>query len=1127
MFKIVSSSAGSGKTYTLTKEYLKLALKAEKPYYFKKILAITFTKAATREMKERIMAKLKAFAEGEEDSMLNDIILELYPDASRDLNGIYLLRKQEIRNRAQAIFTTILHDYSDFSVMTIDSFVQRIVSAFTEELGLPFSFEVEMEASELLQLSVERMLEKVGEEESKHITNILEEYFLEENEEGRSFHNLPEALASFGMNITQEQSYSAIQKNEKLGSEEYRKIRSQLKSYNKRFEKYIAEFGKVGLDIIEKEGLVENDFAYSTVPKYFKKVLANEKIGDELGSREIDAFENDKGWYTKSARPYLIDSIEKIKPELVLVFEKIESTKKKYLPTYLLYNQLIPHLYHLSLLNEIKLEFDKQLRENNRVHISEFNHKILEIVTREPVPFIYERLGEKFNHILIDEFQDTSKLQFANLLPLIDNSLGYDHFNLAVGDSKQAIYRFRGGDMDQIISLYTQNLAPLAKSLVDNDLTAERLENISWHLQKDNLTTNRRSAKEIIEFNNNFFAQTTQIYTESHSLPSLVFDADFQQLVPENAKTGGIVEIEFIEGKTSENEENDAPLMVQKTLEIIERVIADGYNQQEISVLCRQKNHAKQIANALKEANFGVISEDSLSLSFSSAINLITTFIKVLVKPDNKLAKYEALYLFYRLILKQTPDNQDNIKFKAAAEALDVRVFYEFINQKLINSEEDSPKLEPFKLLQLGVFELVEKLSIIFGLFEIIPERDYLFRFYDLVIEFGNRKGSHLSDFLEYWETQKNKISISAPSDPMAITVQTIHKSKGLEYPVVILPYADWQFTPKAFRDKLWVNLERTNELSTEIAFTNDEGQVTKTETSWLKSGSVSLKSDLAKTPDYVSLQYKEECERMLVENMNLLYVALTRPTQRLYILANQEDFTKKNAQEKISYWLHEYQQSIVNNPQLIVDSPQRNTQHSPSFINQKSEIKNQNAFTPPSGVGGLYISTIISSDRSRDMRLRRQANRLFDVDTFEQKKDHGNKVHYALSLIKTSADINTAMTAMQIEGLIDETEKKNIKTSIEKLIENPSLKNLFEGNNEILNEREILTPNGNMHRPDRVVKTPSEVIIVDYKTGIQSESHQKQLKKYINLYKDMGYEHVSGKLIYIKENNVFDIVEV
>ena len=899
----------------------------------------------------------------------------------------------------------------------------------------------------------------------------------------------------------------------------------------------MSEFGKIGLQIIEQEGLIENDFAYSTVSKYFKKVADNIKIGEALGSRETDAFENDKGWYTKAAKGFVADAIENIKPQLNAIFEKIESGKAKYLPTYLLYQQLVPHLYHLSLLSEIKIEFDKQLRENNRVHISEFNHKILEIITKEPVPFIYERLGEKYNHILIDEFQDTSKLQVQNLLPLIDNSLSYENFNLAVGDSKQAIYRFRGGDMDTIIALYNQDIESMAKTYGGSELTLERLENVRGHLEKDNLTTNRRSAKEIIEFNNTFFAQTAQLYQDT-PLASLVYDADFQQLVPDNAKIGGSVNIEFVESEEGDSEESDVPLMVSRTLEIVAEMIQNGYSQKDISILCRQKYHAKSIANALKEANYGVISEDSLSLSFSAAINLLTTFMKVLIKPDNKLAKYEALYLVYKLILKKVPENQDNVTFKIAAEANDVRVFYEFVNQKLNNSEptthdpqiktQDSRlksgtppaqnSLAPFKLLQLGVYELAEKLIITFGLFELIPERDYLFRFLDVVIEFSNRKGSHLSDFLDYWETQKNKISISAPSDPIAITVQTIHKSKGLEYPVVIVPYADWQFTPKSTRDKIWINLVQSNELSIgmgEKSPSSDEEPISKS--GWLQSGSVLMKPDLLKTPKYVEEQYVEECSKMLVENMNLLYVALTRPTERLFILANQADFLKENNKNKVSYWLNQFSESTVDSPESKMLSP---------LSKVKIDIAGSVLLTTHYPLLTTNFATVISSDRSRDMRLRRQADRLFDVDTFEQKKDHGNKIHYALSLIETKNDIEKAMLTMQSEGLIDASEVKNMQNSIENLIQNPALSYLFDEKNEVLNEREILTPNGSMHRPDRVVKTKKEVIIIDYKTGNQADSHKKQLKKYMSLYQEMGFENISGKLIYIQSDD-FEVVEM
>ncbi len=1129
MFKIVSSSAGSGKTYTLTKEYLKLALKTEKSGYFRKILAITFTKAATREMKERITHKLKAFADGQNDPMLIDIVAEL-GDVS----------EAQIRTRAKAVFTQILHSYSDFSILTIDSFMQRIVSAFTDELGLPFMFEVEMEADELLKLSVERMLEKVGDESFTEMTQILKEYYLEASEDGKSFQSLPQSLAEFARNIVQEQSYAAIEKNKALKPTDFRNIRNQLKAFLRQFESHLSKLGTVGLGIIEQGGLVKEDFSRSTVYNYFKKSADCERFMEELGKLESDAFNDNKGWYTKTAKPFVVDAIENIKPELNLVFEKIEALKKDQLPLYCLYESLVPHLYQLAVMNEIKTEFDNQLRENGRVHISEFNQKILQIVTQEPVPFIYERLGEKYNHILVDEFQDTSKLQFANLLPLIDNSLSYDNFNLAVGDSKQAIYRFRGGDMDSIIALHTQQLAPLAQSLGGNEQTIERLINIRPQLVSDALVMNRRSAAEIVEFNNDFFEFVSNQYLED-GLPKKVYDEYFKQQLPPNVKRGGQVKIEFVEKTTTEtDEDSDTPAMVERTLEIVRQSLADGFELRDISVLCRGKREAKKIANELKEQGFGVISEDSLSLKFSAAVNLVSAFMQVLVRPDNKLYKYEALYLFFRVIMNKIPDNQDNIAIKTAVEGNDVRVFYEYVNQlsivsngswvmgrELINiqnftTHDPRPKtydyLQPYKLLQLSVYELAEKLITVFGLFEIVSERDYLFRFLDVVLEFGTRRGSHLSDFIAHWDIQKDKVSISSPSDSQAVTVQTIHKSKGLEYPVVIVPYADWQFTPDAKRDKMWVDLPRTTEFITKQITKNEDNLEVKSENVILKMGSVGLKSGLTQTHEMVSEQYLAEKTKMLVENMNLLYVALTRPTKRLYILASTPKPTKDGKMSRVSHWLHGYQ-STINSYQLSDNSLLvGNISLIPSMLtsHQTSNITHYTS----------HIATVISSDRSRDLRLRRQAERIFDVETFEVKKEHGNKVHYALSLVKSGKDIQMAVNRILAEGLVEPKEAKVIEASIGQIVNHPDLAYLFAEGNKILNEREILTPDGKQHRPDRVVEFDDKVVIIDYKTGQQADSHKKQLNKYRSLYQDMGYRNVEGLLIYVERNNV-EIVAV
>ncbi|WP_428664669.1 UvrD-helicase domain-containing protein [Runella sp.] len=1123
MFKIVSSSAGSGKTYTLTKEYLKLVLQNENAYYFKHILAITFTKAATREMKDRILGKLEAFANGKDDPMLHDILRELYPESLRDPEGAYRARERDVRKRSDFIFKQILHDYSDFAILTIDSFVQRVVSAFTDELGIPFSFEVEMEAGELLLMAVERMLEKTGDEAYSELTDILESFYLDAGQEGRNYHSLPEALAGFANDLLNEQRYASIMKNAHLSGKDFKKIRRQLVGALRKWENLVIHKAEAGHRLILESGLDEKDFSYGTVFRYFKKRTDASETMSEPGAREKEAFENDKGWLTKTARPFVTETVAGIKSQLIDYYEDIEKIRKTNGGTYYLYQQLIPHLYHLSLLNEIKEEFDRQLRENNRVHISEFNQKILQIVTEDPVPFIYERMGEKFNHILIDEFQDTSKLQFANVLPLIDNSLGYDHFNLAVGDSKQAIYRFRGGDMDQIIALHSQDLTRLSHSLGDSELTVERLESIRWHLSGDILKVNRRSTKEIIEFNNAFFKKIEELYRDQFPLSREVFEQVAQELPPE-PRTGGEVQIEFIAaGNNDANDDDDTPVMINRTLALIQQATeTDGFGVGDISVLCRYKKDAKKIANHLKENGYNIISDDSLSLRFSGAVNLVTAFMRVLVKPDSRLDKYEALYLFFRMIVKRIPNNKDNHLLKAVVEAQDVREFYVFVNDCLrqskgmaINVDEADPMdtfLNPYRLLQISAYELAEKLIQTFGLFEVVEERDYLFRFLDVVLEFNTKRGSHLADFLDYWETQKEKISISAPSDPNAITVQTIHRSKGLEYPVVIIPYADWDFVPNAKRDTMWIDLDPEEDLGITGITKNDVengDMIEQVSVKWLKTGSVQVKDTLLFTTDSVVSQYREERERVFVENLNLMYVAFTRPTQKLYILAKEENFAKIKSPRKVSYWLHQYVESIQETEMANRDIPKKLTPIAP----------HSSSDTPT-----FYIPHIISTDRSRELRLRRLANRIFDVETFEPKRDHGNKVYYALSMVRTPDDVPSALIRMQTEGLIEKIEANDIRESLEKILQHPDLQGLFEVESNVDNECEILTPDGNVHHPDRVIHFADRVVIVNYKTGIPLDDHVRQIKRYAKLFYEMGFTTVEALLVYIERNEVIKV---
>jgi ATP-dependent exoDNAse (exonuclease V) beta subunit len=373
-----------------------------------------------------------------------------------------------------------------------------------------------------------------------------------------------------------------------------------------------------------------------------------------------------------------------------------------------------------------------------------------------------------------------------------------------------------------------------------------------------------------------------------------------------------------------------------------------------------------------------------------------------------------------------------------------------------------------------------------------------------------------LADFLEYWETQKDKISISSPSDPQAITVQTIHRSKGLEYPVVIIPYADWEFVPSAKRDSMWVTLESTADLRVgSFDFKSFEAGETmeQEEIKFMQTGSVKVTKALEKTTESIARQYREECEKVFVENLNLLYVAFTRPTKKLYVLARVEkDFSKIENPRRVSYWLHQY----LERNQGIGDSRQET-----AGKNRLSEVSHPPFSLLPSP---FYIPHVISTDRSRELRLRRLANRVFDVETFERKKDHGNKVHFALSMVKTPNDVPVALLKMQTEGVIEKNEADEIQKSLERILQNSDLAGLFDSESSVLNEREILTPDGNLHRPDRVVHLPDRVVVLDYKTGIPLEIHVRQIKRYANLYKEMGYEKVEALLVYIERNEVVKV---
>lgn len=1089
-FKIYSSSAGSGKTYTLAKEYIKLALKSKSAWYFNHILAVTFTKAAAHEMKERVLKYLRQFSSDEPEDMaassllLSQVLEELQEEGVTMESG-ELIDEEELRRRASRTFKHIIHEYANFSVSTIDSFVQRIVAAFTEELGFPFNFEVNLESGVLLDAAVESMLQKANTEGFRQITEAIKSFALEKAEDGKSWNNIPADLADFGRILLNDQFHESVDKIAQLQPDDLLGIEKQIKEHLQLIEETFKQMAEVLLEQVSDAGLTIDDFPYkkSGALGYFIQVYEGAYF-KEPSKRALDAVTNNV-WTAKSAPKGIASIIEGISGTLSDCGQAIFDAQEKYKSIYFLFKEIIKQTKKMALLSQLRREIEDIQQESGKIHISEFNRKILEIVLTEPIPFIYERLGERYNHILIDEFQDTSTLQWHNFLPLIENALASGHFNLAVGDAKQSIYRFRGGEMDMIVQLHKKNLDKLTEKHQENDFLLERYDNIAPYIQPENLSTNYRSTQEVIQFNNAFFESVTQDERWLAVAPSLpmVYDEFFQQKVPDNPKVGGHVQLSFLEGS------NEDELMFGAVLKTIEEAQAAGFDLEDIAVLCRKNKDARTVANGLNDLGIPVISSDSMSLVFSEAVNLVVSLMKVVQNPDNRLGKYEAIYLFYRVVLNKIPNTDENKEIKEAIESKDLLAFYDLMKK-------EGYRFDPFELQQKSLYDIAERALKEFHLFNHTKELDFIFRFLDVVLDFQCNQSTHLTDFLSFWEQKKESLSISMPEGQNAVRVMSVHKSKGLEFPVVIVPYCHWSTEPR-FNGTFWADLPENDLLVSPV----HEDALTHEQVGGIPLTVAPLRGVKALEGTWVANQLFDEKEKTFLESLNMLYVALTRPTNRLYLIVRKGNRGFENSVGNLLY-------SFVNFPEL-----DENGQHTEVIYEGMDKVQKEKK---KKEVDRIVVAADQITMPSVGIRLRHSAERLFDLETFEKSKDYGNKLHAAFAKVKHLNDIDMALAEVAREGLIVDAEKTELKQKMLSIIN--KVRHLFEVADEnVKNEREILIPNGKPLRPDRVVREGNKITIVDYKTGSKSNNHKTQVRQYMDIYRDMGYTEVKGVLLYVE----------
>jgi len=875
---VYKSSAGSGKTTTLVNEYLRIALK--KPESFRHILAITFTNKAANEMKERVIGTLKDLTDPEKQPI--DSLSEIIEDINLDLT--------ELRIRAQKLLSIILHNYDEFAISTIDSFIHRIIRTFASDVQLPQNFEVVIDEEDIIPDIINNLYEKVGAD--KELTKVLIKFVLAEADEENSY-DPTSKLISFIKRHMDEDGFKHISKLEKLNIAELGNIISRLAHKIGAEKSEIIEIANSAINLCESNNLDFKDFYQGSrgILAYFNKVREFSVADDKLfPTPTVQKSIAEELWFGSKASSEVKQVISNIMPRLAeYYFEIVKKIK-----SYFFYRLIYSKIYSLALVHEIKSLFVEFTEQTGKVHISEFNKKISDEIADQPVPFIYERLGRKYRYFLIDEFQDTSILQWYNLLPLIEESLSYGNFNMLVGDAKQAIYRFRNGEVELFANL---------PDLYGNDgsqLSVSRQKMLQQEYREVILSTNWRSYPEIIKFNNDFFKKI--ITPLSKKIKNIY--SDLEQQIPENNKKGGLVSINFVDAVDSEEYE-------EKKLENIRGFVNhlkdNGFNERDICILCRTKKNAIAIAEFLLAMEYNVVSSESLLLSNSPKVRLIIAFFKLLIYPGNELALAEFIDNYLAIFPEKGSFDPEFNEIRKNKDNYTEALFQHFSIDATVSDIET-----------LSVYEIAE-----FIIRNIICQTKADI-FIQYLLDFILESKEPIDLFILCWEDKKEKLFIAMPEDVDAIQIMTIHKAKGLAFKAVIVDAAN--IKNRNTKSEFWEDLQ--------LPGFND-----------LKVGLLPLtrKIELINRGHI----YEEEVAKTELDFLNLIYVAFTRPVKALFAIgqlvgSSQKDifsnymisYLKEKGmweEGKLRYDFGELYSETINN-----DKPGKDTIELEDFVSSK-----------------------------------------------------------------------------------------------------------------------------------------------------------------------------------------------
>lgn len=1038
-FSIYDASAGSGKTYTLVKEYLKIILSAPKNDAYRNILAITFTNKAVHEMKSRIVGSLSEFAKEEPSAKAIDLMQDLARET-----GLSII---ELKTKSQNIIKHIIHNYAAFDISTIDKFTHKVIRAFAHDLNLPMTFEVTLDTENLLVEAVDAIIAQAGQDET--LTKLLIDFTMEKTDDDKSW-DVSREILDTGRLILNENNRNEITHFHDKSIGEFVEIKKKLKVLCKDLEEENTALATNALLLIEKNGIDLKSFSRGTFPNHLESIRDGKFNPKNKTFHEFDDIA-----INKTAKDRAL--IENIIPELLQILDKVyKSFEKRDF-----YKAFLKNITPLSLLNTVSNELEKIQKEQNVLSISEFNAIIHREIQNQPAPFIYERLGERYRHFFIDEFQDTSEMQWQNLIPLIDNALsGQDDFGvkgtlMIVGDPKQSIYRWRGGKAEQFIEL-SKDLNPFNNP-----------DKIITHLD-----TNYRSYSEVIEFNNGFFKLISSEF-ENADYKDLYENHSHQKT---NSKKGGYVNISFLPAidKNDQIEEDvtleKTDLYILATLNTIQKVLREGFEYKDIVILTRKRSQGIAVANYLTEQKIPLLSSETLMIQNATEVRLIVHLLKYL----NNNADLEAKANFLHFLAKNADikipihdfiaegmAERNEIAFEKWLEKFDVLLSFESIRKK-------------------SLYEAVETIVSKF----VRPEYNnaYVQYFLDIVLERDIRNQAGISDFLSYWGKNAEKFSIPSPEGNNAVRIMTIHKSKGLEFPVVIMPFAEEDYSRKP-KNKLWLNAEEEDFGLPKVLIDNS--------------------SAVAGFGEDAAVVFNSKKQEELLDNVNVLYVALTRAEEQLYVISQEikprkdGDFPGNMASFFIKY--------LIN---LGI------------YDEGKLEYEFGNS-VKLSSVGKHLSSTKIIplvSEVLNPKSIKIAQREALMWGTHQQEAiSYGNIIHEILAFVKYESDIDLAIVKALEDGLITFEQKDIVSKTIQEIVNHSEISLCFERGNRVLNEETIIQKEGKILKPDRVVITPKgEAYLLDYKTGSANPKYKKQLEEYQSAIENMGFKVLKKALVYI-----------